>query len=57
MNRSTPSVIFLLFLANLENGTTCDKATQNDYISMLKENDLFQYQQQHPEQFRPFGTC
>lgn len=48
-------LISSLFLANLENVNTCDKAIQNDYISMLKENDIFRYQQQHPEQFRPFG--
>lgn len=44
------------FVANLEHANTSDKATQNDYISMLKECDIFRYQQQHPDQFRPFGT-
>ncbi|CAF0825488.1 unnamed protein product [Adineta ricciae] len=38
----------------LENVNTSDKETQIDHISMLKEFDLIRYQQQHPDQFRPY---
>lgn len=34
---------------------TSDKETQIDHVSMLKEYDLIRYQQQHPDQFRPYG--
>ena len=34
---------------------TSDKETQIDHVSLLKEYDLIRYQQQHPDQFRPYG--
>lgn len=40
----------------LENVNTSDKETQIDHVSMLKEYDLIRYQQQHPDQYRPYGT-
>lgn len=55
INRSISKLpLFFFSVANLEHANTSDKATQNDYISMLKECDIFRYQQQHPDQFRPF---
>ncbi|CAF3474902.1 unnamed protein product [Rotaria socialis] len=41
-------------VSRLENVNTSDKETQIDHISMLKEYDLIRYQQQHPDQFRPY---
>ncbi|CAF3797289.1 unnamed protein product [Rotaria magnacalcarata] len=41
-------------VARLENVNTVDKETQIDHISMLKEYDLIRYQQEHPDQFRPY---
>ncbi|CAF1062649.1 unnamed protein product [Rotaria sordida] len=41
-------------VSRLENVNTSDKETQIDHISMLKEFDLIRYQQQHPDQFRPY---
>jgi len=41
-------------VTRLENVNTSDKETQIDHISMLKEYDLIRYQQQHPDQFRPY---
>ncbi|CAF3355573.1 unnamed protein product [Rotaria socialis] len=41
-------------VTRLENVNTVDKETQIDHISMLKEYDLIRYQQQHPDQFRPY---
>lgn len=38
----------------LENVNTSDKETQIDHVSMLKEYDLIRYQQQHPDQYRPY---
>jgi hypothetical protein len=34
---------------------TSDKETQIDHVSILKEYDLLRHQQQHPDQFRPYG--
>jgi hypothetical protein len=45
----------ILLVTRLENVNTIDKETQIDHISMLKEFDLIRYQQQHPDQFRPYG--
>jgi hypothetical protein len=48
-------LINLFFLvARLENVSTSDKETQIDHISMLKEYDIMRYQNQQPDQFRPF---
>ena len=33
----------------------CDKAIQIDYISMSKDYALVNFQQQNPDQFRPYG--
>lgn len=44
-------------VTRLENVNTSDKETQIDHISMLKEYDLIRYQQQHPDQYRPYGKC
>jgi len=41
-------------VTHLENANTSDKETQIDHIAMLKEYDLIRYQQQHPDQFRPY---
>jgi len=38
----------------VENVNTSDKETQIDHVSMLKEYDLIRYQQQHPDQYRPY---
>lgn len=40
----------------MENVNTSDKETQIDHVSMLKEYDLIRYQQQHPDQYRPYGN-
>ncbi len=45
----------IISVTHLENVNTSDKETQIDHISMLKEYDLIHYQQQHPDQFRPYG--
>ncbi|CAF3403455.1 unnamed protein product [Rotaria sp. Silwood1] len=45
---------FATYSVTLENVNTSDKETQIDHISMLKEYDLIRYQQQHPDQFRPY---
>lgn len=45
---------FETYTARLENVNTSDKETQIDHVSMLKEYDLIRYQQQHPDQFRPY---
>ncbi|CAF1028153.1 unnamed protein product [Adineta steineri] len=41
-------------VARLENVNTSDKETQIDHVSLLKEFDLIRYQQNHPEQYRPY---
>jgi hypothetical protein len=44
-----------LLVTHLENVNTSEKETQIDHISMLKEYDLIRYQQQYPDQYRPYG--
>lgn len=39
---------------HLENSNMSDKGTQIDHISLLKEYELINYQQQNPDQFRPY---
>jgi sodium-dependent phosphate transporter len=42
-------------VTRLENVNTSDKETQFNHILMMKEYDLIRYQQQHPDQYRPYG--
>lgn len=49
------SIAVFLLVTRLENVNSSDKETQIDHVSMLKEYDLIRYQQQHPDQFRPYG--
>lgn len=47
---------FFFSVTRLGNVNTCDKETQIDHVSMLKEYDLIRYQLQHPDQYRPYGN-